>query len=312
MPPSPLVSIIVRARDEAPALRRLLPLLVQQECDFSFEIWLLDNSSTDESTDLACKFGAKYHNIPRDEFNYSTALNIGAALANGEIVVHLSAHCYPQSLHWLAQLIAPLQDHQEVIATYGRQWIDPVTSPFESQGNVDLFPEMGEPQVIAFSNANCAIRKRWVLSHPFNPVVRILEDHLFWLELAGCGQFVYVPGALVHHDHDHFSWRYYLRRWWREGWALYFVTEYRGLPSPFRPQPMLHVRNLCFTYPYLAAAFFKRGAYRTALITLPFFWLRDFSWLIAFRVAATQRAAIARDDEAFRSVALVDVTDQVS
>jgi hypothetical protein len=33
---APLVSIIIRARDEAPALRRLLPILKSQEVDFPF------------------------------------------------------------------------------------------------------------------------------------------------------------------------------------------------------------------------------------------------------------------------------------
>lgn len=297
--PKPFATIVIRARDEAPALRRLLPLLARQECDFHFEILLLDNASLDDSADLARRSGARCHTIPRGAFNYSTALNLGAELAAGELLVHLSAHCFPQTAAWLAQLVAPLRTHADVLASYGRQWINPATSPFEAQGNDDLFPATGEPTVTAFSNANCAVRRALVLAHPFNPVVRILEDHLFFLELAGHGRFVYVPEALVHHEHEHFEWGYYLRRWRREGWAFYFITEHRGLASPFRPRRLLDGRHLFVDYPYHAAALLKRWRLRPALMTLPFFWLRDLTWLAGFREAARSRDRIAREDREF-------------
>lgn len=300
---APLVSIIIRARDEAPALRRLLPLLERQACDFAFEIWLLDNGSADGSAELARRSGARIYHIPRGAFNYAAALNLGAELAAGEILVHLSAHCFPQSASWLASLVAPLRRDKGVLGSYGRQWINPASSPFEAQGNAEVFPATGAPAITAFSNANCSVRRQLVLEHPFNPVVRILEDHLFYLELVGRGAFVYVPEALVHHEHEHFAWGYHLRRWRREGWALYFITEHRGLASPFRPTPLLSARRLLFDYPRVAAALLRRGRYGAALAAVPFFWLRDLTWLVSFVAAARRRAHMRRDDARFLDAA---------
>jgi glycosyltransferase involved in cell wall biosynthesis len=293
----PLVSIIVRARDEAPALRRLLPIVQAQQTDFPFEIWLLDNDSQDESAQLAREAGICYHHIPRGAFNYATALNDGAALARGEFVVSLSAHCFPQDTNWLAALIQPLRDDPAVVATYGRQWTNPQAAPFEAMGNDTFFPAAGKrPQIVAFSNANSAIRRAYLLLHPFNPMVKILEDHLFFLELAEEYQFVYVPEAFVHHEHERFSWRYLVRRWVREGWAFFFITGHRGMQSPFASRPLLSLRELLIEYPRMVASYAKRGRVREALLTMPFFYLRDVTWAVSFVRAKLQHTLISRHD----------------
>ena len=99
MAENPLVSIIVRARNEAPALRKLFALLQSQHTDFGYEIWLLDNDSSDGSAELARAAGVEVHHIPRDAFNYASALNQGAALARGE---------YRGWMHGLPQAIKDL------------------------------------------------------------------------------------------------------------------------------------------------------------------------------------------------------------
>ncbi|MFQ3684556.1 glycosyltransferase, partial [Roseiflexus sp.] len=250
---SPVVSIIIRARNEAPALRRLLPLLRSQDIDVPFDIWLLDHDSHDGSADLAREYGLHYHHIPRGGFNYAAALNLGASLAKGEFIVSLSAHCFPQHAGWLSALVAPLRNDRTVVAAYGRQVIDPQSGAFEAHGNAELFPaNTRQPKVVAFSNANSAIRRDYLLIHPFNPAIKILEDHLFYLEIAGDFDVVYVPEAVVLHEHNRFSWRYYLRRWILEGWSFYFLVRHRGLQSPYVPERLVSLRRLLLTYPRMA------------------------------------------------------------
>ncbi len=298
-----LVSIIIRARNEAAALQHLLPLLQHQRCDFEYEILVLDNDSDDGSADLVNAAGVRLHHIPRDAFNYATALNQGAELARGEYVVNISAHCYPLSDTWLAALIQPLRDNPQVIASYGRQWTDPRVAPFEAIGNDSVFPPAGrEPALVAFSNANSAIRRSQLLAHPFNPVVKILEDHLFYLELVERWQFMYVPEALVLHAHESFSMRYYLKRWMREGWAYFFISQHRGYSSPFAKQQQLSLREFCIGYPWLASVFARRRKFGTALITIPFFWLRDSIWALSFAHAASKHAQIIQADQDFRKI----------
>jgi hypothetical protein len=127
-------------------------------------------------------------------------------------------------------------------------------------------------------------------------MVKILEDHLFYLELSGKFQFVYVPEAAVLHAHAGFSLRYYLRRWLREGWAFFFLTRHRGYASPFVREPLLSPRELLVGYPWLASVYARRRRFRTALVTIPFFWLRDTVWTLGFMRARRMHALIAQRD----------------
>jgi glycosyltransferase involved in cell wall biosynthesis len=312
MAENPLVSIIVRARNEAAALRKLFPLLQHQRTDFTYEIWLLDNDSSDGSAELAGAAGVEVHHIPRNAFNYASALNQGMALARGEYVVSLSAHCYPLSETWLADLVRPLREDQAVVATYGRQWADPRVAPFEALGNDALFPPPGRtPAMVAFSNANSAVRRSFLLLHPYNPMVKILEDHLLYLETSGEHQFVYVPEALVYHAHERFSLGYHLRRWMREGWAFFFITRHRGYASPMIPRRLLSVRELFWSYPWLAAVFAKRRRFGVALLTIPFFWARDMVWLASYVRARLQQPLISQHDTALLTRTNNRLADQV-
>ncbi len=295
----PLVSIIVRARNEEVALVKLLSLLARQEADFEFEVWVLDNESTDNTAQIARSYGAKVYTIPRDDFNYSTALNLGAELAEGAILVHLSAHCFPQSEHWLAYLVDPIRRRNEVIATYGRQWVDPDQNPYEAEGNDIFFPSNRDQlQIVAFSNANAAIRKEVVQQHPFNPYVKILEDHLFYLELSSTALFEYVPEALVHHEHDEFSLRYYLKRWQLEGWAFYFILKHRGFASPFKAHRFFQADALR-GYRWLGRKLYKQGRRKAGIVALPFFLLREIVWLRGWLTARLSHRKTAQQDRDF-------------
>jgi rhamnosyltransferase len=304
MADEPFVSIIIRARDEEIALKRLLPILQSQICDFEYEIWLLDNGSRDATVALAQQYSLCYHFIPRDRFNYASALNLGAQLARGMIVVYLSAHCFPQGEYWLSDLIGPLRHNPDLAATYGRQSFDPTVHPFEAEGNDHLFPaDAANLTIVAFSNANCAIRKEMVLKHPFNPNVKILEDHLLFLEISPYCQFKYVPDALVHHKHSEFSLRYYLQRWPKEGWAFHFITHHRHLSSQFKPDHFFSLQNV-LGYLTLGYQLCARGRYKHGLLTLPFFLYRDILWSWGWVRGSLSYARTAAQDRDFLAEAL--------
>jgi hypothetical protein len=214
-------------------------------------------------------------------------------------VVNLSAHCFPQSDSWLACLVEPLRRNDDVIATYGRQWIDPQQNPYEAQGNDLFFPAKGqEPQLVAFSNANAAIRKAVLLQYPFNPCVRILEDHLFYLELSSRALFEYVPEALVHHEHDSFSLGYYGKRWPLEGWAFHFILKQRGLASPFKAHRFFDPGALR-GYLGLGRKLYRSGYRRAGLATLPFFLAREILWIYGWLRAKAAYLQTARTDRDF-------------
>jgi SAM-dependent methyltransferase len=212
----PLVTIILRAQNQEPALRRLRPVLEQQQLNGAIEILLLDNDSHDQTLALAYEAGWRYQRIPRGGFNYASALNQAVFLAQASYCVSLSPHCVPQSTTWLAELLAPLRQDNAIIATYGPQ-----------------SPEQAAPGM--FSNANSAFRRAAILRHPFNPVVKIYEDVLFALELADEERIDFVPTAVAKRVKQRLPLRQALRRWQCEGWAHFMITKQRGYALPELP-----------------------------------------------------------------------------
>jgi glycosyltransferase involved in cell wall biosynthesis len=201
------VSIFIRVRDEAKALKKTLDGLSDQKRQPD-EIVVLDNESVDESIDVASRFGALVSTISREEFSYGRALNRSLDLTKGDIVVYISAHSPPVDSQWLKELVAPIEKG-EAEATFGRQ--QPVTgqNPFEEWFLLHTFPAKPRRwkmriglQRILFSNANAAILSSYLRAHPFREDLAFAED----LEWAGRvqsqgGRLLYCPQAVVWHSH---------------------------------------------------------------------------------------------------------------
>src|SRR5207244_5014936 len=87
------VSIVIRCRDEARSLGPVLEAVLAQEGAPAAEVVALDSGSRDGTLALLARYPVRVEHLAR--FTYGTALNRGAALARGALVVYLSAHCRP-------------------------------------------------------------------------------------------------------------------------------------------------------------------------------------------------------------------------
>ncbi|HCW64214.1 MAG: glycosyltransferase [Leeuwenhoekiella sp.] len=90
-----LLSVVIRTKNQAPALEFLLKNLTQRYADDIDEIVVIDNLSTDRSQEVTLKFEARFETIK--EFSYGKSANFAAAKASNPIVVIFSAHSYPVS-----------------------------------------------------------------------------------------------------------------------------------------------------------------------------------------------------------------------
>lgn len=86
------LSILIRNLNEAALLKQTLLSLKSQVTDFDYEIIVVDNESDDDSIEVAKSFNCRIISIPRKEFTYGGALNIGFAACAGEIILILSSH----------------------------------------------------------------------------------------------------------------------------------------------------------------------------------------------------------------------------
>jgi rSAM/selenodomain-associated transferase 2 len=90
---SPTISIIIPALNEETHLSQLLPYLIEQGGKHIAEIIIVDGQSTDQTPQIAQKYGAIL--IASDQRNRAHQMNLGAAAAHGEILYFVHADCLP-------------------------------------------------------------------------------------------------------------------------------------------------------------------------------------------------------------------------
>jgi glycosyltransferase involved in cell wall biosynthesis len=104
------ISIVIRAWNEAAKLKKLLQAIAEQDYPGSIELIIVDNGSTDDTTEVARSAHAKVVHLAQAEFSYPKSLNVGIAAASHEVVVEVVAHALPINKAWLTGGIRHLVD----------------------------------------------------------------------------------------------------------------------------------------------------------------------------------------------------------
>jgi GT2 family glycosyltransferase len=107
---SPLVSIVIPARNEARHLARVFAALAALDYPRDRrEVILVDNGSDDDTAAIAKRHGARV--IPAPGVNVGEVRNLGARAALGEVIAFLDADCLAGPL-WLRTAVALLDQPQ--------------------------------------------------------------------------------------------------------------------------------------------------------------------------------------------------------
>lgn len=212
-------SIVIRTRNEGRHLERLLKG-IQQQTYKDFEIVLVDSGSTDNTLEIASRYGCRIEHIPASEFTFGRSLNLGCRQALGRYLVFVSGHTYPVTNSWLANLVRPFDDGS-VAMVYGRQRGVETSRVSEER---DLERMFGAASRILIDelyghNGNAAIRRDLWEMQPFDESLTGLED-LDWVrKMQRRGYRVYYAAdSSVYHVHEERLTQVYQRHL-REGHA---------------------------------------------------------------------------------------------
>ena len=93
-PSSPLVSIIIRTKNEERWIDHCLSAIETQKLS-NHEIILVDNNSEDRSVKVASKYTENIINVT--EFYPGKAINEGIRASQGKYIVIISGHCIPKN-----------------------------------------------------------------------------------------------------------------------------------------------------------------------------------------------------------------------
>jgi rhamnosyltransferase len=217
--PIPLsISIIIRAKNEAQLIGQVLDAIGQQlggrRDGGLVQVIVVDNESTDGTLDIAMAHADVLVQLPREQWSYGHALNVGIAEASGAIGVSLAAHAVPADTLWLANLVAPFAADPSVAGVFGRDvpWphaplADRLRSALAGPYSGHQAREAGPIRqrywnAITFSNSNGAFRRSLALAVPFCEVVPGSEDSLWANAQIDRGyRVLYQPTARVWHSH---------------------------------------------------------------------------------------------------------------
>lgn len=214
------VSVVIRCRNEEAHIARLLTGLARQRRRPN-EIILVDSGSTDATLAIASAFPVRVINIPPEDFSFGASCNLGCDVATGEVVVFISAHCFPVYDTWLEHMVEPFAV-SDIALTYGRQLGTDRARYSERRLFARWFPAESTPrQRHPFcNNANAAIRRAvWEGGLRYDEQLTGLED-LDWAKRAiEAGNVLsYVASAPVIHLHDE-SFAQVVNRYRREAIA---------------------------------------------------------------------------------------------
>ena len=202
MSPKPLVSIIIRTKNEERWITPCFEALYGQS-NHNFEIVVVDNESSDKTLKKVSQFPIKKI-ITVSDYLPGKALNKGIEQAVGEYFVCLSAHCIPVGEQWLETLVKALEEEPNYAGVYGRQEPMSFTSPADRR---DLLLVFGLDRKVQykdsfFHNANSIIRRNCWENVPFDNNISNIEDRIWAQEMLNLGyQILYEPKASVYHYH---------------------------------------------------------------------------------------------------------------
>jgi len=233
-------SVVIRAKNEGRFIGEALDAVFSQRFGDGFEVVVVDSGSADGTLEIVRRYPLTLIEIPPASFTYGRSLNIGIAVARGELIASLSAHSTPADEGWLGRLIEPFLE-PKVAGVFGRQLPRPNATPLELlgmrlSGVMDERPRRHTRNPM-FSNANGAFR-RWLCTEvPFDEHVGGAED-LAWARLMLRAGYViaYEPGAAVYHSHGEPLLKH-LRRTLRDQPTV--LRSMLGLGSTPSPQPHL-------------------------------------------------------------------------
>jgi rhamnosyltransferase len=227
----PAASVVIRSKDEAPSIGRVIDLVHRQEFDGGeVEVIVVDSGSTDGTADIARRMGATVIEIPAASFTFGGSLNTGAAAARAAVSVALSAHAFPTDPGWLARMLACFDDPL-VACAYGCPNA-PGGGPLRKRVVQDAeharrYPYWG------YGNSAGAFRMDLWRKRGFRADMPGTEDKewaWYWMERGH--RVVVDPELTVEHDHSRDPvpeiYRRFRREW--EGFAMYLDLP----PYPLR------------------------------------------------------------------------------
>lgn len=284
----PRVSVIIPTRNRSEMLKDTLRGLESQEFPADqFEVFVMDNQSTDDTEAVVMEFAARvpfslhYHRMERDG-GPVPARNLAVQMAQGEILAFTDSDCRPCP-KWLSLGVAAFDDNVAFVS-------GPVIYKPEQEG--DFFARRtGESHVEhpSYPTANVLYRKQAFVDHggfddslcyvdPLGRALECADTDLAWRILKNGYRNVFVDEVIVYHELEAQT----PMRW------LLDPTRVFCVPPLIRQHPDLRWKLLS------GGIFFYRNSplYYLAAFAAVLILVLDWRWLLLAPVLLVLRAIL--------------------
>ena len=222
-PAAPFASVLVRTRNDGEFAERTLKAIFSQETDFTFEVVVCDDASTDSTRAVASSFPVRFMDRPAGPYKPGRTLNALVREARGEVVVFNNMDAVPCDGSWLARLVGPLRagpgGRADVFA-FANQLPRPDADPLVRKDSLRAFGDGTEQAKwrFFFSLASSATWRDILVGTPFDEDIQYSEDVEWTWRNRMRVKTAYCPLARVEHSHN-YTLRQLARRFRGEGAA---------------------------------------------------------------------------------------------
>jgi rhamnosyltransferase len=173
------VSVVVRNKNEALALEKILILLTNLYSNDIHEIILVDNNSSDNSKEIALNYGCKIVEI--EKFSYGRAINLGINNAESQYVLLLSSHAVPVGNNFFKNTFIAIA-HSKNIA--GVRYINSIENYHRAFNNNFI---VKDPLRFGLTAGCCLINKEVWNSYKFDEDLIAIEDKEWSARVVNAG-----------------------------------------------------------------------------------------------------------------------------
>ena len=229
------VSIIIPTKNGSCTIEKCLCAIKTQKTDKTCEIIAIDSGSSDDTVNILEKYNCKIVRISPSDFTHGYSRNLGAQIAQGQILIFINQDAIPKDIFWMEELISPIKN--STVATFSKQIPYEKTPTAEKVFLSYIYPdiprEIGKESLkkrsiresVLFSTVSGAIKKDIFSKYKFSNVTITTEDQELIVRLIKSGYTVkYVPKSIVTHSHS-YTLSQVFGKYFDSGLSLYSIPD---------------------------------------------------------------------------------------
>ncbi|MFB0544969.1 MAG: glycosyltransferase family 2 protein [Asgard group archaeon] len=228
-----MISVIVPVYNGEGVIASCLKSLLNQNYPKNkYEIIVVDDGSTDDTTEIVSRF-KRVKLIKQKHKGPATARNLGVKKSRGQIVLFTDADCVPPK-NWIKNMIEPFKDKKIVgvsgtyktlnkkslVARFVGYEIEERHDTLKKRGNIDF---MGTFSAAYRKNI---FSKFGGFDTSFPTASGEDPELSFRINKAGF-KMVFQPKSFVYHRHPNSLWKLIKQKFWRGYWRVFLYNKHK-------------------------------------------------------------------------------------